>query len=72
MDRFDGATWRKSTRSGGNDNCVEVAVARDGGRIGVRDSKAGPAGPVLDFASVAFAAFLADVRAGRLAPDTTG
>ncbi|GII79615.1 hypothetical protein Sru01_45970 [Sphaerisporangium rufum] len=31
-------TWRKSIHSGTDDNCVEVAVASDGGRA-VRDSK---------------------------------
>jgi hypothetical protein len=37
--------WRKSTYSGLNGNCVEVARLAEG-RIGVRDSK-DPSGPVL-------------------------
>ncbi len=37
--------WRKSRRSGGGDNCVEVAFASDGS-VGVRDSK-DRTGPVL-------------------------
>lgn len=32
------ATWRKSSYSGDSGDCVEVAVASDGGRY-VRDSK---------------------------------
>lgn len=59
MDRYTGATWRKSTRSGGADNCVEVARMADA--VGVRDSKAGPSGPVIDLAPQAFAAFIAGV-----------
>jgi hypothetical protein len=42
-----GATWRKSTRSGTQGDCVEVADNLPG-VIGVRDSK-DPAGPVLTF-----------------------
>ncbi|GHG01279.1 MULTISPECIES: DUF397 domain-containing protein [Amycolatopsis] len=34
-------TWRKSSHSGGNSECVEVAVERT---VGVRDSKAPAAG----------------------------
>lgn len=35
---LSGARWFKSSRSGGNDDCVEVAHL-DGGMVGVRDSK---------------------------------
>jgi hypothetical protein len=34
---FNNASWRKSSRSAGQTNCVEVATAN--GLIGVRDSK---------------------------------
>ncbi|TNC29004.1 DUF397 domain-containing protein [Amycolatopsis alkalitolerans] len=34
---FAGGTWRKSSYSGGGNDCVEVALLAD--RIGVRDSK---------------------------------
>jgi hypothetical protein len=59
-----GATWRKSTYSGGQGgDCVEVA---DGvaGVMPVRDSK-DPEGPALVFTAAAWAAFVADVKAGR-------
>ena len=35
------ADWRKSSHSGGDGNCVEVAIDRT---VGVRDSKAPTAG----------------------------
>ncbi|WP_141582999.1 DUF397 domain-containing protein [Actinomadura sp. WMMA1423] len=40
----DRVAWRKSSRSNGSGNCVEVAGLRSA--VGIRDSKA-PAGPVL-------------------------
>lgn len=57
------ATWRKSTRSNGaGGNCVEVAELAE--KIGVRDSKT-PAAGHLTLSPKAWAAFAADVRAGR-------
>ena len=55
--------WRKSSRSGGGDNCVEVASAADGA-VGVRDSK-NPAGPVLEFTPDEWRAFTGGVRDGE-------
>ncbi|KAB1906618.1 DUF397 domain-containing protein [Micromonospora tulbaghiae] len=53
-------TWRKSTRSNGSGNCVEVA---DGlpGVVGLRDSK-DPAGPALAFDQAAWSTFIASVK----------
>ncbi|XTZ18854.1 DUF397 domain-containing protein [Micromonospora echinospora] len=55
--------WRKSTRSGGEGNCLEVAGFGDG--IGVRDSK-DRQGPVLSFPPAAWAAFARATVAGTL------
>ncbi|MGH3947485.1 MAG: DUF397 domain-containing protein [Pseudonocardiaceae bacterium] len=57
------ATWRKSSCSNGQYNCVEVADL-DGGAHAVRDSK-NPAGPALTFTSAEWAAFTAGLRAGE-------
>lgn len=51
--------WRKSSFSGIN-GCVEVAVT--GERVAVRDSKDGGHGPVLEFTSEEWRAFLAGAR----------
>ena len=56
-----GARWRKSSYSGGGNNCVEVAQA--GGTSAVRDSK-NPDGGHLAFGAEAWEAFLADVKRG--------
>jgi uncharacterized protein DUF397 len=61
-----GATWRKSSFSGGNGGaCVEVAIipgaAAGGEAVALRDSK-DPAGPVLVFTPAEWLAFLSGVR----------
>lgn len=58
-----GPAWRKSSYSGYNGDCVEVAVLSPG-QVGVRDSKAHGSGPVLRLSSAEWAAFVARVRAG--------
>ncbi len=55
--------WRKSTRSQGENGCVEVAAVP--GLTGVRDSKLGASSPVLSMTDTSFRAFLADVKTGR-------
>ncbi len=56
-------TWRKSTRSGPQANCVEVGTAT--GLVGVRDSKA-PSGSVLTVSPRSWTSFLTEVRNGSL------
>lgn len=56
--------WRKSTYSGKDGNCVEVARL-DGSAVAVRDSKA-PDGPALAFSDQAWTALLSDIDRGRL------
>ena len=56
-----GVRWRKSSRSGNNVDCVEMAVADS--VIWVRDSK-DPDGPVLKLAAGTWQLFLAGVRHG--------
>ncbi len=55
--------WHKSTRSGTQGNCVEVAYL-SGDRIGVRDSK-NPDGPVLTFTPAEWEAFVAGAKDGE-------
>ncbi|AXK87425.1 DUF397 domain-containing protein [Nocardia farcinica] len=57
------ARWFKSSHSGGNDNCLEVAFL-DGGMVGVRDSK-DPSGGVLVFTPAEWDAFLNGVQGGE-------
>lgn len=54
------ATWRKSSHSGANGDCVEVADNLPG-VVAVRDSK-DRSGPALVFSVSAWEAFLAGVK----------
>jgi len=58
------ASWAKSSFSGNNNACVEVA--RLDGQVFVRDSKLGEGGPVLAFSAHEWACFVAGVLAGEL------
>ncbi len=58
-----GLTWTKSSFSGTNGNCVEIAVLDDGSRA-VRDSK-NQDGPALCFTPREWSAFVAGVHAGE-------
>ncbi len=55
-------SWRKSSYSGGNGNCVEVALARH--RVAVRDSK-DPDGGHLRLSTASWRALLTAVDSGR-------
>ncbi|MEH1016458.1 DUF397 domain-containing protein [Micromonospora sp. CPCC 206060] len=56
--------FRKSTRSDGSGNCVEVAEGTAVDGAFVRDSK-DVTGPVLTFGSSNWGAFIADVKGGE-------
>lgn len=58
-----GAEWRKSSRSGAGNDCVELVVAGIG--AAVRDSKRPEAGH-LTFAGTGWDAFLGAVKGGRV------
>jgi hypothetical protein len=63
------AEWIKSTHS---DSGACVEVARVGSTIGVRDTKARGAGPVLEFTEAEWSAFLGGVAGGEFALDRLG
>jgi hypothetical protein len=58
-----GASWRKSTYSQYNGNCVEVGLLPD--RVGVRDTKDNGTGPVLIFTGAEWDAFIAGAKEGQ-------
>ncbi len=60
-------TWRPSSYSNSEGNCIEVAEGVGAnGMVPVRDSK-NPTGPALSFSPDAFAAFVNAVKGGEFA-----
>ncbi|MCM6774810.1 DUF397 domain-containing protein [Nocardia sp. CDC159] len=60
MSDLSGVRWFKSSYSGGNTECVEIAWLEDS-QIGVRDSKH-PSGPALIFTPAEWDAFTTNLR----------
>ena len=60
---LSGSRWRKSSRSGAQNDCVELVVAHVG--AAVRDSKNPEAG-LVSFATPGWDAFMGVVKEGRL------
>jgi hypothetical protein len=61
---FSDIAWRKSSHSGDDyGQCVELAAVS--GMIGIRDSKQGGDGPVLEFSRAEMSTFLGALKAGR-------
>lgn len=63
MEHIDNLRWRKSSFSGNGGNCVEVGTGLPG-KVAIRDTKRRDDGMHV-VESAAFAALLADVKAGR-------
>ena len=61
-----GSRWRKSRHSIGNGNCVQVAASPD--MVLVRDSS-DTGGPMMQYSTRAWRAFLAAARAGTYPGD---
>ncbi len=57
--------WRKSTRSGNQSNCVEVAGSTDGRLVGIRDTKCRAAGQLI-VDSAQWTMFVHSLRHGEI------
>jgi hypothetical protein len=57
--------WKKSNRSQGEGGCVEVTTAIPGW-VGIRDTKLGPASPILAVTDTGWTALLAAANDGEL------
>ena len=68
-EQVQAASWRKSSASGYNGNCVEIALLDDG-RVAMRDSKDHGAGPVLAFTEQGWREFLAGATNGEREPSS--
>lgn len=66
-EQVQAAVWRKSSASGYNGNCTEIAFLDDG-RVAMRDSKDHGAGPVLAFTEQAWREFLEGTASGEWEP----
>jgi Domain of unknown function (DUF397) len=62
---MDSIQWRKSSYSGNNGACVEVARL-DENTIGVRDSKEPGVGPILAFSTLAWRSFIFALKEGSI------
>jgi hypothetical protein len=58
------AKWFKSSRSNGQNACVEVAFL-DGGDVAVRDTKDQGSGPIMTFTPAEWDAFIGGVQDGE-------
>lgn len=56
--------WRKSSRSGGANKCVEIATNLSAASL-IRDSKLGDQSPILSVSPSVFATFLNATARGR-------
>lgn len=60
------ANWFKSSYSNGQGGACTLCAHLPGGHIAVRDSKAGPDGPVLVFNREQWSTFIQGIKAGEL------